>query len=148
MPAQLPDPRQAARAEADHLIANREALLVTSVERVLADSPAVKRSDLLAGLEAFHAESPTAATTTAAVAAAIPQLGHADRGVRFAARIALGEADVGECDPVDGTEDGVVTIAELIGGVGNALCGCGEEGGGSASSQAEGGGAANICSGR
>ena len=53
----------------------------------------------------------------------------------LAVNVALGVTDLGECEVLDGNADGVVTIGELIGGVGNALCGCAGTGGG--------GGAAN-----
>lgn len=82
---------------------------------------AVALRELRNSLEAFHAESPTAATTTAAVAAAIPQIGHADRGVRFAARIAL------EHQPLAAWRNRVLEVTEdharILGIVALARCG-------------------------
>jgi hypothetical protein len=52
----------------------------------------------------------------------------------LAVNIALGVVDLGECSVLDGNDDGFVTVAELIAGVGNALCGCaGTDGGGGGS---------------
>jgi predicted outer membrane repeat protein len=50
----------------------------------------------------------------------------------LAVNIALGVVDLGECNVLDGNDDGFVTVAELIAGVGNALCGCAGTGGGGA----------------
>jgi ELWxxDGT repeat protein len=62
----------------------------------------------------------------------------------LAVNIALGVADLGDCNVLDGNGDRVVTVAELIAGVGYALYGCGGGGGGSA----EGGGGDFVCAGR
>ena len=56
MRAITPDAHAEAHKEAAYLNANREAILVTGVDRVLQDSPWVQRTPLLAGLVEFHAE--------------------------------------------------------------------------------------------
>jgi putative heme-binding domain-containing protein len=57
-------------------------------------------------LEVFHAAPVDGTETAAAVNAALPSLGHADMGVRFAARIAL------EHQPVDAWRDAVCGLTD------------------------------------
>ena len=56
MSVQFPDPAEVAAQQAEAIAANRFKLIDGPVQRVLRDSPMVNRDDLLAGLEAFHAE--------------------------------------------------------------------------------------------
>lgn len=66
-------------------------------------------------LEVFHAEPADAIESAAAINAALPSLGHADAGVRFAARIAL------EHQPINLWQDKVLALendrARIIGAV-------------------------------
>ncbi|WP_164102293.1 c-type cytochrome [Candidatus Laterigemmans baculatus] len=82
---------------------------------------AVQLRELRHSLEAFHGEEPSAETTAAAVAAAVPQLGHADRGVSLAARVAL------EHQPLDAWRETVLELssdrARILGVVALARCG-------------------------
>ena len=56
MAPSLPDPKKAARAEADRIAAHREHALEAPLTRTLADAPHVDRDSLLAGLTEFHLE--------------------------------------------------------------------------------------------
>ena len=56
MAVKLPDPKVQAAQEAQSLGADRQLLLRTPIDRVLADAPQVDERLLLEGIEAFHAE--------------------------------------------------------------------------------------------
>lgn len=75
----------------------------TAPAEIETDPEAVALRELRHSLEAFHVESPTAEMTDQAVAAALPQMGHPDRAVRFAARIAI------EHQPVDAWRNGALS---------------------------------------
>ena len=76
-------------------------------------------------LEAFHSEHLPADQTTEAVAAGVRHLGHSDRGIRFAARVAL------EHQPVENWKDQVLALdddmARITGVVGLARSGSADD---------------------
>jgi putative heme-binding domain-containing protein len=93
----------------------------TNPAEIVTATPAAQLRLLRESLEAFHGEPDGSAETAAAISAALPNLGHADRGVRFAARIAL------EHQPVDAWRDRVTELkddhARVIAMVALARCG-------------------------
>ncbi|MBI2193839.1 MAG: hypothetical protein HYU36_17825 [Planctomycetes bacterium] len=56
MSQSMPDPREAARVEAERIRTNRDQFVYHPLERVMKDAPWVDRESLVAGLEAFHRE--------------------------------------------------------------------------------------------